>query len=84
MPQIKSAKKRQRQTESRTRENKVHRSELRTAIKKVRQAATKDEAATALKQAEVLIDRAAGKNLIHRKAANRNKSRLHKAVAGMA
>ncbi len=84
MPQIKSAKKRQRQTESRTRENKVHRSELRTAMKKVRQAATKDEAATALKQAEVLIDRAAGKNLIHRKAANRNKSRLHKAVAGMA
>ncbi len=84
MPQIKSAKKRQRQTESRTRENKVHRSELRTAIKKVRQAATKDEAATALKQAEVLIDRAAGKNLIHRKAANRNKSRLHKAISGMA
>ena len=84
MPQIKSAKKRQRQTESRTRENKVHRSELRTAMKKVRQAATKDEAATALKLAEVLIDRAAGKNLIHRKAANRNKSRLHKAVAGMA
>ncbi len=84
MPQIKSAKKRQRQTESRTRENKVHRSELRTAIKKVRQAATKDEAATALKQAEVLIERAAGKNLIHRKAANRNKSRLHKVVAGMA
>lgn len=84
MPQIKSAKKRQRQTESRTRENKVHRSELRTAIKKVRQAATKDEAATALKQAEVLIDRAAGKNLIHRNAANRNKSRLHKAISGMA
>ncbi len=84
MPQIKSAKKRQRQTESRTRENKVYRSELRTAIKKVRQAATKDEAATALKQAEVLIDRAAGKNLIHRNAANRNKSRLHKAISGMA
>ena len=83
MPQIKSAKKRQRQTESRTRENKVYRSELRTAIKMVRQAATKDEAATALKQAEVLIDRAAGKNLIHRNAANRNKSRLHKAVSGM-
>lgn len=84
MPQIKSAKKRQRQTESRTRRNKVHRSALRTAIKKVHQAATKDEAAAALKRAEVLIDRAAGKNLIHRKAASRNKSRLHKAVAGMA
>ena len=84
MPQIKSAKKRQRQTESRTQENKVHRSKLRTAIKKVRQAATKDEAATALKQAEVLIDRAAGKNLIHRNAANRNKSRLHKAISSMA
>lgn len=84
MPQIKSAKKRQRQTEARTMHNKVQRSELRTAIKKVRQAATKDEAATALKQAEVLIDRAAGKNLIHQNAANRHKSRLHKAIAGLA
>ena len=83
MPQIKSAKKRQRQTESRTRHNRVQRSELRTAVKKVRQAASKDEAAAALKQAEVLIDRASGKNLIHHNAANRQKSRLHKAVAGM-
>jgi small subunit ribosomal protein S20 len=64
--------------------NKVQRSELRTAIKKVRQAASKNEAATALKRAEVLIDRASGKHLIHQNAANRQKSRLHKAVAGMA
>lgn len=84
VPQIKSAKKRQRQTESRTLRNKEHRSQLRSAIKKVRGAATKDEAAAALKQAEVLIDRAAGKNLIHRNAANRQKSRLHKAVTNKA
>jgi small subunit ribosomal protein S20 len=83
VPQIKSAKKRQRQTESRTRHNRIQRSELRTAVKKVRQAASKDEAAAALKRAEVLIDRASGKNLIHHNAANRQKSRLHKAVAGM-
>ena len=83
VPQIKSAKKRQRQTEARTRHNRVQRSELRTAIKKVRQAASKDEAAVALKRAEVIIDRASSKNLIHNNAANRQKSRLHKAVAGM-
>lgn len=84
VPQIKSAKKRQRQTESRTRHNRIQRSELRTAIKKVRSASSQDEAAAALKRAEVVIDRATGKNLIHRNAANRQKSRLHKAVAGMA
>jgi small subunit ribosomal protein S20 len=84
VPQIKSAKKRQRQTEARTKRNRVQRSEVRTAIKKVRKASSKDEAAAALKQAEVIIDRASSKNLIHRNAANRQKSRLSKAVAGMA
>ena len=83
MPQIKSAKKRQRQTETRTQRNRVQRSGLRTAVKKVRQATTREEAITALRRAELLIDRAQGKNLIHRNAASRYKSRLHKVVAGL-
>lgn len=81
MPQIKSAKKRQRQTEARTQRNRVERSELRTAIKRVRQAATAGEAGEALKRAEVLIDRAVGKKIIHRNAGDRQKSRLHKVVS---
>ena len=81
MPQIRSAKKRHRQTEIRTRRNRVQRSALRTAMKKVRKATTQDEAAQALKQAEVLLDRAAGKNLIHRNNANRHKSRLRRVLA---
>jgi small subunit ribosomal protein S20 len=83
VPQIKSAKKRQRQTVVRTQRNRVQRSELRTAIKKVRTATSRDEAITALRRAEVLIDRATGSNLIHRNAASRHKSRLHKVLDGL-
>ncbi len=81
MPQIKSAKKRFRQTTVRTARNREHRSALRTAIKQVRSATTRDEALKALNRAEVTIDRACGKKLIHRNTANRQKSRLHKVVA---
>ena len=83
MPQIKSAKKRQRQTEARTQRNRIQRSELRTAIRRVRQATSRDEAVKALGRAEVLIDRAVGKNLMHRNAADRHKSRLHQAAAAL-
>ena len=81
MPRIKSAKKRMRQTKVRTARNRGTRSELRTAIKKVRSAATPAEAAKALKEAEKLIDRAGRKNIVHRNTAARTKSRLAKAVA---
>ena len=81
MPRIKSAKKRMRQTKTRTARNKGTRSELRTAIKKVRGAATGAEAATAMKEAEQMIDRAGRKNIVHRNTAARTKSRLAKAVA---
>lgn len=84
MPQIKSAKKRHRQTEARTQRNRIQRSELRTAIRRVRQAASKEEAVKALSRAELLIDRAVGKKLIHRNAADRHKSRLHKAAGALA
>lgn len=82
MPRIKSAKKRQRQTKVRTARNKAQRSTLRTAVKKVRSAATPAEAQAALKEAEALVDRAGRKNLIHRNAAARTKSRLAKLVKG--
>ena len=80
MPRIKSAKKRMRQTKVRTARNKAARSELRTAVKKVRAAATPAEATEAMKKAEAAIDRAGRKNLVHRNAAARTKSRLAKAI----
>jgi small subunit ribosomal protein S20 len=58
--------------------NRAQRAELRTALRKVRQAASPAEAAQALKAAEVLLDRAARKGLIHRNTAGRHKSRLNK------
>lgn len=80
MPRIKSAKKRMRQTKVRTARNKAARSELRTAVKRVRTAATPAEATDAMKKAEAAIDRAGRKNLVHRNTAARTKSRLAKAI----
>jgi small subunit ribosomal protein S20 len=81
VPRIKSAKKRMRQTKTRTARNKATRSELRTAIKKVRSAATPADAAKAMKEAEQMIDRAGRKNIVHRNTAARTKSRLAKSLA---
>jgi small subunit ribosomal protein S20 len=84
VPRTKSAKKAQRQTKSRNERNREQRSELRTAIKKVRSAGTADEAASAYAAAVSLIDRAGRKNLVHRNTARRTKSRLTKLVVGKA
>ena len=81
MPRIKSAKKRLRQTRAHTATNRTQRSQLRTALKRVRMAGTATEAQKAYDEAVKLIDRAGRKNLIHRNAADRHKSRLAKAVA---
>jgi small subunit ribosomal protein S20 len=59
--------------------NRQQRSQLRTALKKVR-AATGEAAQTAYQDAAKLLDRAGRKNLIHRNTASRQKSRLAKAL----
>jgi small subunit ribosomal protein S20 len=69
-----------RQSEAAMARNRTQRSQLRTAIKKVRAAAA-DQAASAYAEAVSIIDRAGRKNLIHRNAAARHKSRLAKAIA---
>ena len=76
MPQIKSAKKAMRQARARYQHNRAQRSALRTALKRVRSAASADQAAVAYKAAVQLLDRAARKGLIHRNNAARHKSRL--------
>ncbi|HEU5050655.1 MAG TPA: 30S ribosomal protein S20 [Gemmatimonadales bacterium] len=77
MPRIKSAKKRMRQAAAATARNRTQRSQLRSAVKKVRSAAA-GEGAEAYAAAVKLLDRAGRKNLIHRNTAARQKSRLAK------
>ena len=83
MANHKSAKKRARQALKRREHNRHGRSEMRTAVKHVRNAiaAGDGETATAsLKQAESLIRRASTKGLVHWKTASRKISRLTKAA----
>ena len=75
----KSALKANRQNIKRRAANRELRSELRTGLKKLRAATTndnKDQAATALRGAQSLVDRMAAKGIIHRNTAARYKSRL--------
>ena len=80
MPNSRSAKKRMRQGEKRRLRNKVRRSTLRTALKRVHAARTGAEAQDAFRTAEQLLDRAARKHLIHPNMAARTKSRLRKLI----
>jgi small subunit ribosomal protein S20 len=80
VPNIKSAKKRMRQSAKQRTRNREQRSTLRRAVKQVRQAESVEAAQTAFKQAERLLDRAAGKGLIKKNNAARNKQRLQKVV----
>lgn len=84
MPRTASAKKAMRKSRAANARNRPRRAQLRTAVKKVRAAATKEEAQKALAEAIRLLDRAGRKNLIHKKTANRTKSRLTRSVAGRA
>lgn len=81
MPRTASAKKALRKSRAANERNRPRRTQLRSAVRKVRAAATKDEAQKALAEAIRLLDRAGRKNLIHKNTADRAKSRLTKAVA---
>lgn len=77
----KSAVKAHRQTLRRTAHNRALRAKLRSALKSVRSTlgTTKtDEARAALREAFSIVDKMAGKGIIHDNAANRYKSRLSK------
>jgi small subunit ribosomal protein S20 len=83
MANTKSAEKRMRQSAERNERNRAARSTMRTAIKKVRGALDKGDAAAAqaaLPTAVQVIDRSAKKGVVHRNTAARTKSRLTKAV----
>ena len=79
MANIKSAKKRAKQTVVRNARNTSHRSMLRTLVKKVVKALeTKDVTAAeaAFVEAVPVLDRYSSRGLIHRNKAARHKSRL--------
>lgn len=79
MANIKSAKKRARQAEKHRRHNASLRSMVRTYIKKVVTAVAANDrklAEESLKEAIPVIDRMAGKGLLHKNKAARHKSRL--------
>lgn len=84
MANIKSQKKRNRQSEVNRVRNKALRSELKTRARTVLETAEAGDAAgaqAALRGAQKRIDMAASKGLMHKSTAARRKSRLAKQVA---
>lgn len=82
----KSAEKRNRQNERRRAINRSSTSTVRTAIKKLRGALSKNDAAEAQKALTATIshiDRAVTKGVLHQNAAARNKSRLTRHVQSL-
>ena len=83
MPSHKSCVKRVKTSEAARLRNRGVRSILRNAIKDLKSESNKDEAARKFLIASSLLDKAASRNLIHWKNADRNKSRLAKFVANL-
>ena len=87
MANIASARKRARQSEKRRQHNAALRSELRSAIRNVRKAITagdKTGARSVFQREAAVIDSVADKNIIHKNAAARHKSRLAARITAMA
>jgi len=81
------ARKRARQAEATRQRNAIQKSELRTAVKKVKKAiASGDKAAatTQLRESQAVIDRIADKRIVHKNVASRTKSRLAQAIKALA
>ncbi|MGH8665877.1 MAG: 30S ribosomal protein S20 [Burkholderiales bacterium] len=87
MANIDSAKKRARQSEVLRVHNASLRSRMRTAVKRVHKAIAdgdKEVARRELRAAASMLDSTAGKGIVHKNMAARNKSRLAAAVKAMA
>jgi small subunit ribosomal protein S20 len=83
---IKSQIKRIKTNEKRTERNKAVKSELRTGVRKFREAAAsgdKDAAAEALKAASRKLDKAVSKGVIHANQAANKKSAMAKKAAAL-
>jgi len=81
------AKKRARQAEATRKRNASLKSELRTAVKKVRKAiATGDKTAATktMQESQAVMDRIAEKKVVHKNVVSRSKSRLSSAIKALA
>ena len=81
------AKKRARQAEVTRQRNASQKSELRTAVKKVRKAIAagdKTAAAKTLQESQAVMDRIADKKVVHKNLVSRTKSRLASAIKALA
>lgn len=83
MPNIKSAKKRMELSRAANARNRVNRSRIKTAIRRVREAETAEAASAHMKEAISLLDRAATKNLLPANRVARIKSQIARRVNGM-
>ena len=86
MPNTASAKKRLRQNEKLRIRNRATKSNMRSQLKSFREAVASgdsEKAQAEFKLAQKKLDRAANKNLIHKNAAARTKSRLVKLMKAM-
>ena len=84
MPNIKSAKKRVKQSEKRRLLNVARKSAIKTSIKKVLEAVKGDDLVNAkvlLRDAEAKLARAKGKGVLHKNTVARKISRLASAVS---
>lgn len=84
MPQHKSAAKRVRQNERRRIRNRFQRSRIRTMIKKLHAADSKDEATVQLNEVKAMLDRLASKGIIHQNQAANYKGQLETHVNALA
>ena len=86
MANIKSSKKRAKQSVVRNQRNAAQRSQLRTAVKKVLKALDANDAAgaeAAYAVAQPLLDRFSARGLIHKNKAARHKSRLNARIKAL-
>lgn len=87
MANHKSALKRNRQSQVRRLRNRASKSQMKTVVKEVLEAVTQqsmEKAQDALKSAIQVIDKIAGKGIIHRNTASRRISRLTRKVNSLA
>jgi small subunit ribosomal protein S20 len=76
MPNLKSAERRMRKAEKRRRRNRHYKSTMKTFIKKVKNATTREEAEAALKKVYSIFDKLVVKGIIHKNRAASYKSKL--------
>ncbi|MEA1981183.1 MAG: 30S ribosomal protein S20 [candidate division Zixibacteria bacterium] len=76
MPNHKSCAKRVKTSDKERLRNRVYRTKLRIALKEIRSEKNKEAATVQYRNITKIIDKAAAYGLIHRKNADRNKSRL--------